>query len=61
MPKPRRPKQFSATKAVKANARERLGTPPGGFALPTDAEKAARRRKKHPETLARMLSRSIDE
>jgi hypothetical protein len=52
-----RPKKrvFSATQAVKANARERLGTPPPSHPLPTTREKAAAR-PKHKETLADLLS-----
>jgi len=46
---------FSVTKAVKANARERLGTPPTSFPLPTVKEKAAAR-PKHKETLADLLN-----
>jgi hypothetical protein len=45
---------FSVTKAVKANARERLGTPPPSHPLPTLKEKAAAR-PKHKETLADLL------
>jgi hypothetical protein len=51
---------FSVTKAVKANARERLGTPKKSFALPTDTEKAARK-PKHKETLAELLEKRSDE
>jgi hypothetical protein len=47
---------FSATKAVKANARERLGTPPPSHALPNPKEKAAAR-PKHKQTLADLLGR----
>jgi hypothetical protein len=47
---------FSATKAVKANARERVGTPPPSQALPTTKEKAAAK-PKHKETLADLLDR----
>lgn len=46
---------FSATKAVKANARERLGTPPPSHPLPTIKDKIAAR-PKHKETLADLLS-----
>jgi hypothetical protein len=46
---------FSATKAVKANARERLGTPPPSHPLPTTKEKAAAK-PKHKKTLADLLS-----
>ena len=49
-------KTFSATKAVKANARERVGTPPPSRPLPTPKEKAAAR-PKHKETLANLLSK----
>jgi hypothetical protein len=45
---------FSATQAVKANARERLGTPPPSHPLPTVKQKAAAR-PKHKETLADLL------
>jgi hypothetical protein len=55
MAKPKKP-AFSATKAVKANARERLGTPPPSHALPTTKEKAAAK-PKHKETLADLLSK----
>jgi hypothetical protein len=48
-------KVFSTTKAVKANARERLGTPPTSFPLPTVKEKAAAK-PKHKETLADLLT-----
>jgi hypothetical protein len=55
MTKSRTKKQvFSATKAVKANARERLGTPPPSHPLPTIKDKAAAR-PKHKETLADLL------
>ncbi|WP_263411155.1 hypothetical protein [Terriglobus tenax] len=47
---------FSVTKAVKANARERVGTPPPGHALPDPKEKSERRKVKHKETLADLLS-----
>jgi hypothetical protein len=47
---------FSATKAVKANARERLGTPPPSRALPDPKQKAAAT-PKHKETLSDLLER----
>lgn len=47
---------FSATKAVKANARERVGTPKASFPLPTVKEKAVK--VKHKETLQDLLSKS---
>jgi hypothetical protein len=49
-------KVFSTTKAVKANARERVGTPPPSRPLPTPLEKAAAR-PKHKETLADLLNK----
>ena len=49
---------FSATQAVKANARERLGSPPPSHPLPTPKEKAARRKNK--PSLAELLSVSQD-
>lgn len=45
---------FSVTKAVKANARERLGTPPPSHPLPTIKDKIAAR-PKHKETLSDLL------
>ena len=45
---------FSVTKAVKANARERLGTPPPSHPLPTIKDKIAAR-PKHKETLTDLL------
>jgi hypothetical protein len=54
MPKPKK-KSFSITSAVKANARDRLGTPPPSHPLPTTKEKAAAK-PKHKETLADLLS-----
>ncbi len=48
-------KTFSITKAVKANARERLGTPPASRTLPDPKRKAASA-PKHKETLADLLT-----
>ncbi len=52
--KPRKPKPFRATSAVKAAAREAIGTPP-----PTRAEPAGKKRKgkqeKHKPTLDKLL------
>jgi hypothetical protein len=59
MPKPKK-RTFSITKAIKANARERLGTPPKSFPLPTLKEKIAAK-PKHKKTLADLLSSSTDE
>ena len=52
-------KTFSVTKAVKANARARLGTPPTSFALPDPKAKAAGK-PKHKQTLADLLSPDKD-
>jgi hypothetical protein len=55
MSKSRSKKQvFSAVKAVKANARARIGTPPPSHPLPTVKEKAAAK-PKHRKTLADLL------
>lgn len=52
--KPRKPKPFRATAAVKAVARETIGTPP-----PTRTEPGEKKRKgkseKHKPTLGKML------
>jgi hypothetical protein len=53
----RKVETFSATKAVKANARERLGTPPPERVLP-DPKNKALAKPKHKETLADLLERS---
>jgi hypothetical protein len=58
--KRRRPAVFSATKAVKANARERLGSPPPERVLPDPKQKAAAN-PKHKETLANLLERTGEE
>jgi len=47
---------FSATKAVKANARERLGSPPAERVIPDPKQKAVAQ-PKHKETLADLLDR----
>lgn len=48
---------FSVTKAVKANARERVGTPRPGHPLPDEKTKAERRARKHKPTLTAFLER----
>jgi hypothetical protein len=48
-------KVFSVVAAVKANSRERLGTPPPSHALPDPKSKAAAK-PKHKETLADLLT-----
>lgn len=55
MPKAKK-KVFSVTKAVKANARERVGTPPVSKVIPDPKDKV-RRQPKHKETLADLLSK----
>ena len=52
-----RPARFSATQAVKANARERLGTPPPARVIP-DPKDRVRAQPKHKETLAEL--RKVD-
>ena len=47
-------KTFSKVKAVKANARERIGTPPPERALPSPKEKAAKK-PKYKKTLGDLL------
>jgi hypothetical protein len=48
---------FSVTKAVKANARERVGMPRPEAVIPDDRARAERRASKHKETLERLLER----
>lgn len=60
MAKRKRPTVFTATKAVKANARERLGTPPPERVLPNTREQASQK-SKHKETLARILEQASRE
>ena len=50
-----RKKTFSAVKAVKANARERVGQPKPERVLP-DAPRESLRGHKHPKKLADLLS-----
>ena len=45
---------FSKTKAVKANARTRVGMPPAARVLPAERP-APGRKQKHPPTLDRLL------
>lgn len=52
--KKRRPAKFSVTKAVKANARERVGQPKPGRAI-EDQPRDDRRTKKHKQTLSKLL------
>jgi hypothetical protein len=57
MSKPKK-QVFSKVKAVKANARDRVGTPPPERVLPDPKQKLAAK-PKHKKTLADMLD-SID-
>lgn len=50
--------RFSATKAVKANARERLGTPPPSTPIPDRKTKAEHGPEKHKRPLAEVLERA---
>ncbi|WP_263369951.1 hypothetical protein [Granulicella cerasi] len=60
MAKRKRPATFTATKAVKALARERIGMPPSERVIPHSHEKASKR-KKHKETLATILDKASRE
>jgi hypothetical protein len=53
-------KTFSITKAIKANARDRVGTPPPSHPLPTLKEKIAAK-PKHKKTLADLLNRDPED
>jgi hypothetical protein len=54
--KPRKPKPFRAASAVKAVAREVIGTPLPTRAQPTDKKRKGKS-EKHKATLARILER----
>jgi hypothetical protein len=56
MPRKRRPKIFSATKAVKANARERLGTPPPSSPIPDRRTKQDHGPRKHKQKLEEIIA-----
>jgi hypothetical protein len=51
---------FSIVKAVKQNARDRVGQPPPEKILPDPKQKAAAK-PKHKETLAYLLEKSADD
>jgi hypothetical protein len=55
MAKKRRPAVFSATKAVKANARARLGTPPGTSVIPDRRSKPEHGPVKHKKRVEELL------
>jgi len=54
MAKKKRPKPFQAVRAVKALARERLGSPPPAR-VSADQKKKSRGSEKHKPTLERLL------
>jgi hypothetical protein len=54
--KPRKPKPFSAASAVKAAAREAIGTPPPTRAEPDEKKKRKAKSEKHKSTIAKLLS-----
>jgi hypothetical protein len=58
MSKPKK-EVFSKVKAVKANARERVGTPPPERVLPDPKQKLAAK-PKHKPTLAEIISSGED-
>ena len=57
MSKSKKKQVFSKVKAVKANARERVGTPPPERILPDPKQKLAAK-PKHKQTLAELISPS---
>ena len=54
MAKSKKKKIFSTVKAVKANARARVGSPPPEITLPSPKDKAAKR-PKYKKTLGELL------
>jgi hypothetical protein len=52
MPKKRKPKRFRAVEAVKAMARDRIGTPPASRVVP---DRKKRKKEKHKPTLEELL------
>jgi hypothetical protein len=54
MPNRKKPKRFSAVSAVKALARERIGTPPPEKVAP-DRKKKTKVSEKHKPTLGKLL------
>ncbi len=57
--KPRKPKPFRATSAVKAAARAVIGTPPSTRTEPAD-KKRKTRSPKHKPTLGKLLSGEVE-
>ncbi|SEG62691.1 hypothetical protein SAMN05421819_3911 [Bryocella elongata] len=60
MPKAKKKSVFSVTAAVKAAARDHVGTPPASKVLP-DPKAKALAKPKHKETLTDLLSKDPDE
>ncbi len=56
MAKKKKPKPFRAATAVKALARETIGTPPPTRRAPDTKRKAASKQGKHKKTLAKLLN-----
>lgn len=52
----RRPKKFSVTKAVKANARERVGQPRPSRVI-EDLTRAEKRKARHKPTLVELMNK----
>jgi hypothetical protein len=55
MPKKKKPKRFRAVEAVKAMARERIGTPPASRVVP---DRRKRQNEKYKPTLGKILGES---
>jgi len=53
MPRKKKPKRFRAVEAVKALARERIGTPRASQVVP---DRRKKKTEKHKPTLGRLLS-----
>jgi hypothetical protein len=56
MPRKKKPKQFRAVEAVKALARERIGTPRPSQVVP---DRKKKKTEKHKPTLGRFLAEEI--
>jgi hypothetical protein len=52
----RRPKKFSIVKAVKANARERVGQPRPERVIVDDEKRKNSRKPKHRQTMTQLLT-----
>ena len=60
IPNPAQQPGFSVVKAVKSNARDRVGPPPPGRVIPTPEERRTARAAKHKPTLAGLLQEKED-